>query len=262
MAIEEASHTAIPALSTPTGTPAADAADATAVARPRPVRELLLVAALYLAYRLGRVVAEGHVSAAYRNAADVWTLERDLHLPDEATVQQLLLHSEPLVRAANTYYATVHFPATVLFLLWMYWRRPAHYVWIRRVLTALTAAALVLHLLLPLAPPRMLTTVGMVDTGRLFGPAVYGNPDVDSLANQYAAMPSLHVGWALALAVGLIAATRSRWRWLWLIHPALTLLVVVATANHYWLDGIAAAVLLAVALLLVPRPAGHPGRPA
>jgi hypothetical protein len=75
-------------------------------------------------------------------------------------------------------------------------------------------------------------------------------------------MPSLHVGWALALAVGLIAATRSRWRWLWLIHPALTLLVVVATANHYWLDGIAAAVLLAVALLLVPRPAGHPGRPA
>ncbi|WP_407647151.1 hypothetical protein [Actinacidiphila soli] len=97
MAIDEASQTAIPALSTPAEAPA------TEPARPRPVRELLLVAALYLAYRLGRLVAEGHVSAAYGNAADVWTLERDLHLPDEATVQRLLLYSEPLVRATNTF---------------------------------------------------------------------------------------------------------------------------------------------------------------
>jgi hypothetical protein len=256
MAIEEASHTAAPALTTPTGT------SATATARPRPVPELLLVAALYMVYRMGRLVAEGHIAAARRNAADVWSLERGLHLPDEASLQHLLLHSEPAVRAANAFYATVHFPATVLFLLWLYWRRPAHYVWIRRVLTALTGAALVLHLLVPLAPPRMLGATGLVDTGALFGPTVYGNPDTDTLANQYAAMPSLHVGWALALAVGLIAATRGRWRWLWLVHPVLTLLVVVVTANHYWLDGLVAAALLGVALLLIPRPSGPPGRPA
>ena len=116
----------------------------------------------------------------------------------------------------------------------------------RRLLAWLTAAALAVHLLFPLAPPRMLTDVGMVDTGRLFGPAVYGSPTADTLTNQYAAMPSLHVAWALAVAIALIGATTGRWRWLWLAHPALTLLVVVVTGNHYWLDAIVATALLGV----------------
>ena len=77
---------------------------------------------------------------------------------------------------ANTYYATVHFPATAAFLVWMFLRRPEYYRWARRSLAGLTAAAIVVHVLLPLAPPRMLTGTGMVDTGRLFGPTVYGDP--------------------------------------------------------------------------------------
>ncbi|PBC76195.1 PAP2 superfamily protein [Streptomyces sp. TLI_235] len=222
--------------------------------RPHPVRELLLIAALYTVYRLGRVAAEGHVPRAFRNAADVWSLERTLHLPGEADVQHVLLRSDLLVHAANAFYATVHFPATVLFLLWTYWRRPGHYVWIRRVLTVLTGAGLGLHLLLPLAPPRMLEATGLVDTARVYGPAVYGDPATDSLSNQFAAMPSLHVGWALTVAVGLIAATRSRRRWLWLLHPAVTFLVVVGTANHYWLDGLVAIALTGAALLLLRPP--------
>ncbi|KPC86447.1 membrane protein, partial [Streptomyces sp. NRRL F-6602] len=121
-----------------------------------------------------------------------------LGLPDEATVQSLLLHSDTLVRIANTYYATVHFPATALFLVWLYRRRPRHYLWSRRVLAVLTGAALVLHLLVPLAPPRMLEAAGLVDTGQVYGPTVYGAaPEADPLANQFAAMPSLHFGWAL-----------------------------------------------------------------
>ncbi|MDX5575126.1 phosphatase PAP2 family protein [Streptomyces sp. ID01-9D] len=218
-------------------------------ARPPLVREFLLVAGLFLAYKFGRQAANGHVEEAFRNAGNVWDLERALHLPGEGAVQGLLLHSGPLIHAANTYYATVHFPATVLFLVWLFWRRPRHYVWARRVLAALTAAALVLHILFPLAPPRMLPVAGMVDTGQVYGPTVYGQtPATDTMANQFAAMPSLHVGWAVMVAVGLIVATRSRWRWLWLLHPALTLLVVVGTANHYWLDAIVVAALLAVAL--------------
>jgi hypothetical protein len=82
----------------------------------------------------------------------------------------------------------------------------------------------------------------------LFGPNVYGPPAGGSIANQFAAMPSLHIGWAMLVAIGLIAATRSRWRWLWLAHPIITILVVVATANHWWLDGIVALLLLAGAL--------------
>jgi hypothetical protein len=140
----------------------------------------------------------------------------------------------------------------------MFFRRPAHYVWARRMLAALTAAALLLHLLVPLAPPRMLPGVGLVDTGRLYGPAVYGPPQKDAMTNQYAAMPSLRVGWMVVMAIGLIVSTRGRWRWLWLAHPLITVAVVVGTANRYWLDGVVACALLALILLVLGHP--PPGR--
>ncbi|OXS35010.1 phosphatase PAP2 family protein [Streptomyces sp. XY006] len=235
-----------------------------AIARPPLFRELLLVAGLFLVYKFGRQLATGHTGEAFGNAHRVWDLERAVRLPGETAVQSLLLNGDAPAQLANTYYAAVHFPATAAFLVWLYLRRPAHYVWARRVLAAVTAAALVLHLLFPLAPPRMLAATGLVDTARLYGPSVYGDPATDSLSNQFAAMPSLHFGWALMVAIGLIAATRSRWRWLWLLHPLLTLLVIVGTANHYWLDAIVAAALLGLALTalhLPHRTATTAGRP-
>ncbi|MDF3302119.1 phosphatase PAP2 family protein [Streptomyces tropicalis] len=225
-----------------------------APARPPLVREFLLVAGLFLVYKLGRQVAAGHTGEAYHDARRVWDLERTVHLPGEGAVQSLLLHGTAPAHVANTYYAAVHFPATAAFLVWLYLRRPAHYVWARRVLAAITAAALALHLAFPLAPPRMLAAAHLVDTARVYGPSVYGPPRSDHLSNQFAAMPSLHFGWALMVAIGLIAATRSRFRWLWLLHPLLTLLVIVGTANHYWLDSLVAAALLALALAVVPMP--------
>lgn len=225
-----------------------------AIARPPLVRELLLVAGLFLVYKLGRQLATGHTGEALRNADRVWNLERSLHLPGEGSVQSVLLHGDSLVRLANTYYATVHFPATLAFLVWLYLRRPAHYVWARRVLAAVTAAALVLPFTFPLAPPRMLAATGLVDTAQVYGPSVYGPPRTDHLSNQFAAMPSLHFGWALMVAIGLIVATRSRWRPLWLLHPAVTLLVIVGTANHYWLDAIIATAMLGAALAIIRPP--------
>ncbi|GAA2302378.1 phosphatase PAP2 family protein [Streptomyces kunmingensis] len=224
-------------------------------ARPPLVRELLLVVGLFLVYKLGRGLANGHTAEAFRNAADVWSFERAAHLPGEGAVQGALLHSDALVHVANTYYATVHFPATLALLVFLYLRRPRHYVWTRRVLAVLTAAALVLHLGFPLAPPRMLHAAHLVDTAQVYGPSVYAaKPATDTMANQFAAMPSLHFGWALMVAIGLIVATKSRWRWLWLLHPLLTLLVVVGTANHYWLDAIVATALLGTALAVIRMP--------
>jgi len=222
------------------------------------VREVLLVAALFLAYQAGRMLATDHVTEAMANAVRVWDLERAVRLPAESLVQGLVIDHRPLVRLANSYYAYVHFPATALTLIWLYLRRPALYRWMRRTLAALTAVALVVHLVVPLAPPRMVAVAGLVDTGLHYGPSVYGPPSADSMANQYAAMPSLHVGWALAVAIAFIAATRGRWRWLWLAHPLITLLVVVATGNHYWLDAMVAVALLGAVLLILPRPAVPP----
>ncbi|WJV45162.1 phosphatase PAP2 family protein [Streptomyces flavofungini] len=227
-------------------------------ARPPLARELLLVVGLFLVYKFGRQLANGHTGEAFRNAHRVWDAERFLRLPGEGSVQDVLLRGDSLVHIANTYYATVHFPATLLFLVWLYVRRPRYYVWARRILAALTAAALALHLAFPLAPPRLLDAAHLVDTAQKYGPSVYAaKPATDSMANQFAAMPSLHFGWALMVAVGLIVATSSRWRWLWLLHPLLTLFVIVGTANHYWLDALAAAALLGVALAVIrlPRPA-------
>ncbi|WP_371675298.1 phosphatase PAP2 family protein [Streptomyces sp. NBC_01276] len=238
------------------GRPAAGKRDA----RRRLIRELLLVVSLFAVYKAGRTLSTGRTDEALRNADRVWDAERALHLPGEGAVQRLLIHSDALVHTANTYYAVVHFPATALFLVWLYLRRPRHYLWTRRVLAVLTGAALALHLSFPLAPPRMLGTAHLVDTGQVYGPTVYrAEAAADTVANQFAAMPSLHFGWALMLAIGMIAATRSRWRALWLLHPLVTLLVVVGTANHYWLDAIVATVLLGATLLLVPRPTAGRG---
>ncbi|MGV9563699.1 phosphatase PAP2 family protein [Streptomyces sp. NPDC003480] len=239
---------------------------AAAIRRPPLVRELLLVGGLFLVYKFGRQLANGHTAEAYRNAHRVWGWERSLRLPGEGAVQSALLHGHTLVRAANLYYVAVHFTATAAFLVWLYLRRPGHYLWARRVLALVTGAALALHLTFPLAPPRMLDVAHLVDTGQVYGPTVYGaHPETDSMANQFAAMPSLHFGWALMVAIGLIVATRSRLRRLWLLHPLLTLVVIVGTANHYWLDAIVASALLAIALAVVrtpsPAPDGSPTAP-
>jgi hypothetical protein len=120
------------------------------------------------------------------------------------------------------------------------------------------------HLLVPLAPPRMFPQWGFVDTMATLGPDAYAGRS-GAVANQIAAMPSLHVGWALLIAY---VAWRCAPRWLALVasaHAAVTVLVVVVTANHFWLDGIVAAALLALAVALLPRPerleARVPSRP-
>lgn len=216
----------------------------------RALRELALVAVLFVAYKAGRLLVADHVAQAMANAWDVWRFERTAGLPSEVDVQHAFM---PAVRVANVYYAYVHFPATAGALIWLYVRRPAHYLWVRRTLAWLTAAALAVHIVMPLAPPRMLAGIGIVDTAKVFGPSVYGPPQTDTLANQYAAMPSLHVGWAVVVALAVIVATRSRWRWAAVAHPVVTLIVVVATGNHYWLDAIVAIGLLAL-ILAILRP--------
>jgi PAP2 superfamily len=211
--------------------------------------ELAWVVGMLLLYNIGRYIAKHHVGPAFDNAMQLWDFERWLQIPSEQSLQSTVLQAWPWgVEMANSYYATMHFPVTVVFLVWMFLRRPDYYLWIRRALVILTSAALVGHLAFPLAPPRMLPQLGFVDTGILYDMSVYGADGANTLANQYAAMPSLHVAWAALVAVGLIVSTQTRWRWFWMIHPIITLAVVVVTANHYWLDGIIGLILLAIAL--------------
>ena len=226
--------------------------------RPGLLREIVLVGVLFLLYRAARLAITGHDGLAVQNAWWIWELERALWMPDEEMLQDWALQWPDLLRAANWYYVGVHFPLTAVFLAYGWWRRPPEeYRWARRLLAVLTGLALAGHLVMPLAPPRMLRSLGFLDTMAVFGPSAYEG-SAASMANQFAAMPSLHVGWALLIAVVVVATASSPWRWLAVLHPLVTLAVVVVTANHYWVDAIAAGLLLLAALALTPTVAGPP----
>ncbi|WP_405161161.1 phosphatase PAP2 family protein [Nocardia sp. NBC_01499] len=217
------------------------------------IGQLALITVLYLGYRVGRMVTADDTVRAFGNAHRMLGLEDRLWLPDETALQSVFVRHDSFAVPANFYYATAHFTVAVAVLLWLWMFRPEHYRWTRNLMAALTAAALVVHVLVPLAPPRMLPDHGFVDLAAVHGQSVYGSAESGGLSNQFAAMPSLHVGWALLLAVAVVAATRTRWRWLALAHPTLTTLIVVGTGNHYWLDVYVAIGLLAVAALLHPK---------
>ena len=222
--------------------------------RPGLLREIILLVTLFVGYRLARLAIAGHDDLAIANAWQVWDVERLMHLPDEETLQDWVLQWPDVLKAANWYYVIVHFPVTLAFLTWGWLRRPPpEYRWARRLIISLTAFALVLHTAMPLAPPRMLSSLGFLDTMAAFGPSAYDG-GAATVANQFAAMPSLHVGWALLIAVVVIRTARTRWRWLIIAHPVLTTLVVVVTANHDWIDALVAALLLGLVLLVTPRP--------
>jgi hypothetical protein len=221
---------------------------------PAGLRELALIAAVVVGYKLGRLITADDVHQAFANTAGLVKFERTLHLPDEASLQAWALQWPDVVRWANRYYAWVHFPVTAGVLLWAWFRDRSAYRWLRRSIVALTVFALVLHVLVPLAPPRMLSRLGFVDTGMVFGDSVYGSSVGASLSNQYAAMPSLHIGWALWVALAVVVVGRTRWWWLAVAHPVITTFVVIVTANHFWLDGLIAACALVVLVPLMRPP--------
>lgn len=216
-------------------------------------REIALLAGLFGGYELLRAVGRAEAGRAVERGWSLVRWQSSLGLPSEARAQDLVLRHDALVSAVNHYYVWVHFPATAVFLVWLWRRHQAHYTYFRRALVTLTGLGLVLHALLPVAPPRLLPGSAFVDTMAVVGPSAYSSGAAEALANQYAAFPSLHVGWALVVAYGTVTASSGRLRWLVVLHPVVTLAVVVTTANHYWTDAVAAAALLGVAITV---PAG------
>ncbi len=215
--------------------------------------EIGLVLALLSLYRLGRSLASGHIQRAEGNASHLWHLERVLHLPDEADVQNLILHSRFLVECANQYYVTVHFPLTGVFLIWLLLRHRSSYHRVRNTLVLLTFSGLVFTVLMPLAPPRLFIGDSLIDTMQVVGPSAYNPDSTSGVANQYAAMPSLHIAWAVLVGVTIVRVSNSRLRYLAVMHPVITVFVVVATGNHYWLDGFVGLALLALSAMFVYR---------
>lgn len=211
-------------------------------------QELGFVAILYSVWRIARKLPLTHEDGAIERARDIVRVQEWLHLPAELSVQQFVLQYDWLARATNAYYAVAHVPGLLAFLVWLFWRHRDHYARWRNVLVVVTAASLFIRFV-RVAPPRFLPELGYIDLADLYGMSVYG-PRGTGVSDQFAAMPSIHVGWAAIVAFGVLAASPSRWRWLVAMHLPLTVWAVTATGHHWWMDGIVALGLVGVGLVV------------
>ena len=217
-----------------------------------------MVTALYALWQLAGNLAVGGLGQAMAHAWWLWHTERSLGLPSELAVQRLLLPHPLLSQIANLYYATMHFGVLIAMLVWLFVRHRDAYPPIRNAMAASTAICLLISFI-PVAPPRMLSSLGFVDLAARYGESVYGAAGGNVGADQLSAMPSVHVCWSVLVAWAVITASTSRWRWLILAHPIITVFVVVATGNHYWADGIVSIAIVASCSRC--RPCCGPGSP-
>lgn len=212
--------------------------------------ELALICGLYAVWRLARLLPLTHEGGAVDRARAIDDLQGALNLPSEAGLNRWVADHDALAWLVNAYYAVMHVPALLVFLVWLFWRHRDAYPHWRNGLVAVTAACLAIRFV-RVAPPRLLPELDVVDLSSRHGFDVYG-PVGTGVSDQFAAMPSIHVGWAAVVALGAFAVARSRWRWVVLLHLPVTVLVVAATAHHWWADG-AVAVAFLVAGLRIDR---------
>ncbi|RKT10803.1 PAP2 superfamily protein [Streptomyces sp. 1114.5] len=226
------------------------------------LREAGTLLALFALWQLVGHLSVMSTDHALDRASWIHHTEQVIGLPDEASWQAAVTPYPVLVRLANYYYAVMHFAVMLGVLLWVFVRHRERYSWVRNTVVITTAVCLLVQFI-PVAPPRMLSESGFVDVAAEYGQSVYGGAVGGVVvADQLSAMPSVHVAWCVLAAVAVIRVSRSSLRWVMLLHPVLTVAVVVVTANHFWSDGIVAVVILLLAYAVLALAARRRGRPS
>jgi hypothetical protein len=212
--------------------------------------ELLVWAGLYGAYLALRNVAIASPDRAFSNASGLIDLERATGLFHEVEVQRALvsLHVDGFF---SVYYMLGFGPLIAATLVWLAARHRDAYRELRTWLLVALAIASIGYLLVPMAPPRLVPDLGIADT---VGLSSHDTGSVGGVRfNPYAAMPSMHVGWSLLIAlIGFRLSRRRIVRALFVLHPILMAITVTATGNHYFADQLA-GVLVALAAVALAR---------
>src|ERR1700754_4774507 len=200
------------------------------------VRQIVLFCGAYWLYRLARGLVYDQTIAAFDHARDIVQLERSMHLFIEQSVQSWAIRTEFLEDAASWMYLNSHFVVTTCTLAFIYLFRNEHFYFVRNMFMVAMGLALVGYVAYPTAPPRMLPELGFIDTVSDFT-GVSSDASVNALFNPYAAVPSMHVAFALMLALPMIRMARRMWvKALWTVYAPVVTLVVVVTGNHWVLD--------------------------
>ena len=268
-------------------------------------KELLLAVAVYVVYSIVRNQfgsAGGDPGPAFGHAKDLIDVEKAMHLYVEPGFQQwyLDLPGDGLIRLWNVYYGLAHFVVTFVALVWMFRRDPVRHRLLRNALALTTALAVIGFAAYSLMPPRLLDDPGEYGACQLYNPDAvrgaepgdltapgcdefgyvdtvaryggwisFGNEGYKDVSNQYAAMPSMHIGWSTWSAIVLLPLVRRRWaKVLAVLYPVITLVCIMLTANHYWIDGVGGLLCLAAGFTLArvltrpnPERLPQPGAP-
>ncbi len=220
--------------------------------RPRVWFELALIGISYWLYSLVRNAVPTMEATAERNAHNIWHFEQILGIADERVINHAFDSVTWLIVGMNYYYATLHFIMTIGVLVWLFRSHPGRYAAARLALFVTTAIALFGYYFYPLAPPRLMTGGGFIDTvakHHTWGSMASG--DMAQVSNQFAAMPSMHIGWSLWCGLTIAFLARRYWvKALGLLYPLTTLVVIIASANHFFMDAVAGALCTLVGLLV------------
>jgi hypothetical protein len=240
-----------------TETPGIEAAPRT---RLRWWTELPLILLVYACYTAGRLLVRGDISGAVDHGVTILRIEKSLHLNAEHPLNRLFTREAWLGVPADFWYASLHYLVTPAVLVWLFRSHAVRYRVARTWLMTSTFIGLIGFTLVPTCPPRLLSAGhGFVDTMAQYssygwwGGEASAPRGLGGMTNQYAAMPSLHVGWALWCGVMLWRYGRTRTTKVAAVaYPLLTTIVVMGTANHYFLDAVAGAAVMGVGLFLTP----------
>jgi len=227
-------------------------------------KEALLIFVVYGGYGIGRnlfgsAAVEPEVAAA--NADRIIDVERAIGSYVEPTIQSWFIDWTAFIQFWNLFYGVFHFLVTFVVLIWLYLNRSASYRFWRRAGLIATVSSIIGFAAFPLMPPRLLGDCGRYGACRPDSPYVdtvidvggiwsFDTPALETISNQYAAMPSLHIGWALWASLAVLAHVRRPWvRALAYAYPWLTMFAIVVTANHYWIDALGGIAVVALGLL-------------
>jgi hypothetical protein len=220
--------------------------------------EVATLAGLYGFYEIVRGQGHATLAAAREHTDGIVALERHLHLFGERTVQRAAHWVPTLPTLLGIAYIVLHFIGTAVFLIWLYRKHPERFPIVRNTMIAATGVALSIYMLYPVAPPR-LAGLGFVDTVTHNAKVNLSSDLLGSLYNPFAAVPSLHFGYALIVGVTVALLAKGRVaRAIGWSYPAVMLLIIVATGNHFFFDAAGGALAIGIgyaAASLVDSPA-------